>query len=31
MGNMAARNLIAMLQGQDPPNCVNPEWKKYAR
>ncbi len=26
MGNMAARNLIAMLKGENPPNCVNPEY-----
>ncbi len=29
MGNMAAANLIAMVNGKDPPNCVNPEWKQY--
>lgn len=29
MGNMAAANLIAMVNGEDPPNCVNPEWKRY--
>lgn len=29
MGNMAAVNLIAMVSGEDPPNCVNPEWKQY--
>ena len=29
MGNMAAANLIAMVSGEDPPNCVNPEWKRY--
>ncbi len=29
MGNMAAANLIAMVNGEDPPNCVNPEWKQY--
>ncbi len=29
MGNMAAANLIAMVSGEDPPNCVNPEWKQY--
>ena len=29
MGNMAAANLIAMVNGEDPPNCVNPEWKAY--
>ena len=26
MGNMAATNLIAMLRGEDPPNCINPEY-----
>ncbi len=26
MGNMAAANLIAMLRGEDPPNCINPEY-----
>ena len=29
MGNTAAANLIAMVNGADPPNCVNPEWKEY--
>ena len=29
MGNTAAINLIAMLKGEDPPNCVNPEWKNF--
>ena len=29
MGNMAAVNLIAMVNGEDPPNCVNPDWKQY--
>ena len=29
MGNMAAANLIAMVSGEDPPNCVNPEWKRH--
>jgi len=29
MGNMAAANLIAMVNGEDPPNCVNPEWKQF--
>ena len=29
MGNMAAANLVAMVNGVDPPNCVNPEWKQY--
>ena len=29
MGNVAATNLIAMVNGEDPPNCVNPEWKAY--
>lgn len=28
MGNMAATNLIAMVQDEDPPNCVNPAWKQ---
>ncbi len=31
MGNVAAANLIAMVNGEDPPNCVNPEWKQYRR
>lgn len=31
MGNVAATNLIAMVSGEDPPNCVNPEWKAYRR
>ena len=30
MGNMAATNLIAMVRGEEPPNCVNPEWKHYS-
>jgi len=25
MAEMAARNLVAVLEGQRPPNCVNPE------
>lgn len=29
MGNTAAVNLIAMVNGEDPPNCVNPEWKQF--
>lgn len=29
MGNMAARNLIAMIRGEDPPNCINPAWKRF--
>ncbi|MCY4544459.1 MAG: D-glycerate dehydrogenase [Gemmatimonadetes bacterium] len=29
MGNTAAANLIAMVNGADPPNCVNPEWNEY--
>ena len=29
MGNVAAANLIAMVNGEDPPNCVNPEWKQH--
>tara|TARA_B100000029_G_scaffold198492_1_gene196637 strand:+ start:78109 stop:79086 length:978 start_codon:yes stop_codon:yes gene_type:complete len=29
MGNKAAENLLAMVRGQEPPNCVNPEWKQY--
>lgn len=29
MGNTAAVNLIAMLKGEAPPNCVNPEWKNH--
>ena len=29
MGNTAAANLIAMVSGEDPPNCVNPEWKQH--
>ncbi|MBI4551040.1 MAG: D-glycerate dehydrogenase [Candidatus Latescibacteria bacterium] len=28
MGNMAVTNLLAMLRGEDPPNCVNPEWRQ---
>jgi lactate dehydrogenase-like 2-hydroxyacid dehydrogenase len=31
MGNTAAANLIAMLAGEDPPNCINPDWKQYRR
>ena len=31
MGNTAAANLIAMVNGADPPNCVNPEWKAHRR
>jgi len=31
MGNMAATNLIAMVHGEDPPNCVNPEWKNFRK
>ncbi|MBT5875522.1 MAG: hypothetical protein HOH43_19020 [Candidatus Latescibacteria bacterium] len=26
MGNMAATNLIAMLRGENPPDCVNPDY-----
>lgn len=29
MGIMAATNLLAMLRGEPPPNCVNPEWQQY--
>ena len=28
MGNKAAINLIAMVKGEEPPDCVNPEWKQ---
>lgn len=29
MGNIAVTNLLAMLRGEDPPHCVNPEWREY--
>ena len=31
MGNMAATNLIAMLRGEVPPNCINPEYVQNTR
>jgi len=29
MGNKAATNLIAMVKGEEPSDCVNPEWKQH--
>jgi len=29
MGNKAAINLIAMVNGEEPPDCVNPDWKQH--
>jgi len=29
MGNKAATNLIAMVNGEEPPDCVNPDWKQH--
>ena len=29
MGNKAATNLIAMVNGEESPDCVNPDWKQH--
>ncbi|MBM3263316.1 MAG: D-glycerate dehydrogenase [candidate division Zixibacteria bacterium] len=31
MGNMAATNLLAMIRGEEAPNCINPEWKNFRK